>query len=1785
MSVVKSEIAVGQEEQGQETQNQKSSSSYALRDKLYDGKKTMVFSAKDLTTCHNVILKILQKDFETPKDIARMQREFTLVNKLALPSVRSCLGFCRIGGSTALVFEDVGAEPLRKRIGHGPLTLAEGLGIFIGVATCLAELHEKHVIHKDINPDNILLNELSRKVWIIDFDIATQLPRERPSLGAALSLEGTLPYISPEQTGRTAQPLDYRTDFYSLGVTMYEAFTGRLPFVQDDMVELVFAHLALIPDSPLKFAPELPEPLVQIIQKLLEKTPEKRYRSAVGIRADLEECQRQLKTYGRVNSFAIARSDIATQLSYPERPIGRETEIALLVDIFTKIANEGGRRLVLLTGEPGIGKSVLIKEMGGILLSTRATLVQGKFDQLRRDIPYDALIRSFRNHLTQLMAQAKSDVSRWQTAIQKAIGHNGQILVEVIPELATLLGPQPQVATDLKPAEIKNRFLNTFQNFVNAIVPGVQPLVLFFDDLQWADTASLELIQQFLTDPRGRSILIIGSYRSKEVSPGDILTTMLRTTEEMGTCITRIELSPLKEGDVRKLIVNCIGCESPEIEPLAALLSSKTKGNPFFIQQMLMDIYKNGLLYFDVADVKWKFHVEAIGKTGITDNVVELLIGRMHSFDSMTRQALQVGACLGIEFETQDVSQILGIQEGEVRTALDPAIREELLQPIESTYQPALISGDVYDGMGGRLKFAHDRVQEAVYSSLKKEEQQALRLTIGRSLLKKKANLDDDERFEVLSHLNVAVDLIKEVSERWFLAQLNYLAAAKARSAGAYETALNLCQMGIKFLPTTSSNDYYDLVRGLYLLGGECQILLGDSKAAENSFGSALQYCRNSLEVVEVQSRLVMLYETVGRIDDSIESGRKALKLLGSPFPERIGKFRIIAEILMAHMTLSRTSPEKILSLPPVKDVKVEHVLNIYGLMGDCIYFREPEKYPLMFVHIMANTLKYGMSAAAATGILNYTFVAQGVFKNWKVGKTYFELSQQLIDMFPLSLHTAKIRMGLAAVVSWYKPREECFAEFEKIRLACQSRGDYHNAALTLFLRYSFAFLVGVNIKTAAEYAAEYAEFAKFTKAEIVAFSVPLVGGTFALLGKDNIPLGSEITSRLGHVMDNEKEVFAAGIEKVKATYCYYWHFHCMVAYIFEDFEYALAAAEKLLCKREDMIGLPLVWSHALFFTLAAAQMVPKANSKKRRRLLNGMRRNERFLAKAAACCPENFSHQLSLIRAELSRVQGGDPRITASHYQQAIDLASLAGFTNHEAIAAELLGMFYMSRKETSAALGPMITARRSYERWGVPVKVAKIDRSFPDVARFISFSKGGTIAGTVTHTSHAGTYEGNANVIDLPTIIEASQALSSEIVVEHLLEKLMRLLLENSGARYALVIMKKDKTKEFQIAATADVEGGGRIQVKNKPLSEARLCMPILNQVIHTGEAIILADALREGAFISDPYIVEGKCSAILCMPMMVQGKMKGILYLENDLMCGAFTKDKLTLLSVICSQVAISIENANLFDEEKAALDRERRAHEEYVRVEKARLQLASSIEAARAVQEALFVFETEIGDGELRHFYRPAERAGGDWYGYYRDEKHNRIYILLGDVTGHGVPSALVTAVAVGAVTSVIDNLKDEGGELKESIVAIAQAVNRAVLRTRTRLAITMAILAIDVETGHGAYLSAGHPPVFYCGAERYFMMSYGSILGVMKEIELNPIEFTLMPNDFLFLYSDGLLENRNCLGKKLNSVNLRRILTSHHELSHIMDSLTKEVDGFVNDNHLDDTAFMIFKWHG
>jgi PAS domain S-box-containing protein len=1431
----------------------------------------------------NTVLAVMPAaENPTPANVDRLIHEHALRDTLDAAWALQPLELRREGGRIMLLLDDPGGESL-ERLLAGPMEVGLFLRLAVALSTVLGRLHERGLVHKDIKPANILVRPATGQVWLTGFGIASRLARERQSPEPPEFIAGTLAYMAPEQTGRMNRSIDSRSDLYSLGVTFYRMLTGALPFTASDPMAWVHCHMARRPIPPSERV-DVPNAISAIVMKLLAKTAEDRYLSAAGLESDLRRCLAEWHAGRSIADFSLGRHDKPDRLLIPEKLYGREGEVRALLAAFDRVIRGGPPELVLVSGYSGIGKSSVVNELHKVLVPPRGLFASGKFDQYKRDIPYSTLAQAFLSLVRGLLVKSEADLAPWRAALLDALGPNGRLMTELVPELTLIIGEQPPVP-DLPPQQANSRFKLVFQRFIGVFARPEHPLALSLDDLQWLDAATLDLVEDLLTRAELRHLLLIGAYRDNEVGTGHPLARKLETIRQAGVQVHEIRLAPLARMDLTQLLEDALRCDPVNAAPLAELLHGKTGGNPFFANQFLASLAEEGLLKFEHHRAGWRWDLHRIHAKGFTDNVVDLMVQKLCRLPRPTQAALQQMACLGNCAEMTELALVQGAPEKQVHADLWEAVRLEMI-----------------DRLDGAYKFVHDRVHEAAYGLIPASERAAAHLRIGR-LLAATAPPDalEDRIFGIVNHLNRGAALIATQHERERVLAFNVLAGKRAKRSTAYASARNYLAQAAALLSADAWIHRYESTFELYLLLSECEYLAGNFDAADTLFGMILGRASSAVDAARVHSLRIKLYQVAGKYDEGLSVALGALASFRVTFPDddQDIKAAIHAQFDDIATGLAGRRIADLLDGPVAADSAKRTIIDLLVDAAPCAYIARPSLFPLVTLDAVNRSIRDGNTdqSSFVYGVFSVMLVsmAEDIPSAYQFSELSLQLNERLDNR---RLRGTLLHLHGDHVNFWRRHFATGVPILEQAFTSCLEVGDLVYAGFLAFETVWQLIEKGDTLDDVLASSNRFAAFAHQCHNGAVyetirleqQFVVSLQGSTKGLRAVDDRPFDE-----------------AASLAVIaKASFGCGMVFHQIIKLIlavlqgrFEEAIEAAANAEPLL---GAAMAMPIEATYHFCHALALTGLYPTASAAEREQYRRLLEQKQKKLQLWANNCPENYRNRHLLVSAEIARIESRD--LDAMRlYEEAIQSAHECGFLHNEALAHECAARFYAARGFRQFADFYLRKARRGYLRWGAGAKVRQLDEMRPDAEAEVPASDPASPIGTpVDH-------------LDLATVIKVSQALSSEMVLDRFIQTLMRTAIEQAGAERGLLVLSRGAEQRVVAGATTADEAV-TVHMSDKAVGASMLPQSVLHYVMHTRESVIVDDAMAQSPFAGDPYIQQRQARSLLCLPLQNHGKLIGILYLENNLAPRVFAPARIAVLKLIASEAAISLENTRLY-----------------------------------------------------------------------------------------------------------------------------------------------------------------------------------------------------------------------------------------------------------------------------
>ncbi|BAZ41528.1 multi-sensor signal transduction multi-kinase [Calothrix sp. NIES-4101] len=1521
---------------------------YQFLEEIYAGAKTLVYRGIQEKSNKPVVIKLLRSEYPTFQELLLFRNQYTIAKNLNFPGVIKTYSLEPYQNGYALVMEDFGGISLQEYTHREKFNfLSDFFPIALQIVTILDRLYRDHVIHKDIKPANILINPTTKEIKLIDFSIASLLPRETQTPKSLNVLEGTLAYISPEQTGRMNRLVDWRSDFYSLGVTFFELLTGELPFTSNDPMELVYCHLAKQPPSVRSVNPAIPEVIANIVAKLMAKNAEERYQSALGLKHDLKKAWQSYQETGEIANFDLGQRDICDRFAIPEKLYGRETEVKLLLSAFERISNPSkevnkGVELMLVAGFSGIGKTAVVNEVHKPIVRQRGYFIKGKYDQFQRNIPFSAFLEAFRDLIEQILCESGNQLQQWKSKILAALGEQGRVITEVIPELEKIIGVQPAVA-ELAGSAATNRFNLLFQKFIQVFTAKEHPLVIFIDDLQWADSASLNLMQMLVCEKETQHFLLIGAYRDNEVSAVHPLILTLDAISKENVEINTITLKPLSENQLTHLVADTLNCSSEIAKPLTKLIYRKTQGNPFFSTQFLKSLYQEELIYYNFDDGYWQCHLSQIQELSLSDNVVEFIAIQLQKLKTATQEILKLSACIGNQFDLGTLAVVNNKSQEETAIDLWEALQEGLIIPTNEVYK--FFKGDSDDLLFTKeqespvkiainhhqlptYKFIHDRIQQAAYSLIPEAKKKVTHFNIGKLLLNNIQEAEREEKiFNIVNQLNYGAELISSQEELNKLAELNLIAGRKAKTATAYTAAMNYLNLGLKIISADSWQNDYSFCLELHEEACEAAYLSGNFERMEELVENVIRCARNILDKIRVYKIQIQAYSAKNRLIEALDIGFNLLQLIGIDFPKAPTELDIQQAFQGVAKKLSNLKIADLIDLPEMIDPKILAAMNILSSIFTTAYLGKPEFVTLLCMKMVELSIEYGNTPISAFAYCNYGFLVCALLGDIDTGNELGQLSLKVLSKTKISSLRAKVLLPYNSLIGhWKNPARNFLKPLQEIHNIGIETGDLEYAGYAIC---NYCFISYFTGKELTEISGEMEAYEKNLQQfnQTTSLNYIKIWHQAILNLKDPT---QEACNLIGEVYD-ERELLVIH-EKMNdiGGLCTFYINKCTLNYLFGNSSPALKYSEKSEAYLSSMLGTFIVPVFYFYDSLIRLAIYPDVTSLEQNQFLEKVNANQGKMQHWANHAPMNFLHKYYLVEAERYRVLD-DKMMAMDYYDKAISFAKENEYIQEEALANELAAKFYLSWGKQTIAQTYLINAYYCYARWGALAKVKHLEKNYPDllsttkqkeISRLnaketisISNSYGKTITGNSTKIIEA---------LDFVSLIKASHAISGEIELDKLLVNLMQVLIENAAASKAVLILPN--SDKLLIEAIALSNNTVIHVLQSIPIEESQdVPLNLINYVSRKQEHVIFNSgklktygSKSQNLNLADTYITLNKPQSLLCNPILKQGRLIAILYLENNLTTGAFTNDRLQVINLLCSQAAISLENARLYQQ---------------------------------------------------------------------------------------------------------------------------------------------------------------------------------------------------------------------------------------------------------------------------
>lgn len=1469
---------------------------------IHYGTDSLIIRAKEngQQTC----IKIINDEFPSLELLSQLDNEFEICSKTTSNSIRKAFRKDKQDEHAALVLEYVDGKTLSQYLAEEHLGFEEQLNIAITIAKALYELQKENIFHGQLHPSNIIIETATQQPRIIDFGHASVGNNFGSSHKFTNEKEiDHLKYIAPEQTGRVNRPIDNRADLYSFGVILYELFTGQLPFETDEALELIYAHVAKTPDQPRHINKELPQAISDIIMMLLSKNAEDRYQSAFGIKTDLEKCRHQYESKNSIHEFRLATQDFSGKLFIQGKLYGREKEINFLNELFNSCA-AGKRAILFLSGYSGSGKSALIESLQKPVSQKKGYFIKGKFDQISSNTPYSAFVQAFNELIQMILTGEDAYRLKWRKKIMDTMGGSVKILTEFIPGIEELTGKLQDISI-LKGIEAQNRFNYEFARFIKTIAEKEHPLVIFIDDLQWADASSLSLIKLIAENRDIEFVMLIGAYRKNEVNEDHPLLKKINELREDDVVFNEMELDDLSFEDINKLVEEALRTGSTHTAFLSDIIYNKTKGNAFYTWQFLRSIYDERFLWFDFDKQEWQWNADLIMQMNVSGNVVDLMTDYVQKLPAEIVNLLETASTIGNRFDKKTLAVIKEIDGKRLQAQLNIAVSDGLL----------IASADEY-------KFAHDRVQQAVYSLIPQKDKASYHLLNGRRLAAYYTITEQQERiFEIVNQWNLGTALLTDNKELSYVSNLNLQAGKKAMASTAYPQALQYFEKGIIILDEEEWDNQYDFLFELTVNAAEAAYLSGEYGRVDGHVLSITEHSRSLIDSVNGYEIEIKKLIAQNKLIEATKLGLQILNKLGVKLPMEPGKFSVVKDLLLTRWLLRNKTADYFNRLPEMHDEQKKAAMRIMSEISSPAYFAVPNLVPLLVFKMVSMTARYGLSVKSPFSFAAYGFILSAHLKQIDKGSAMGEIAVQLAR----KINADEVMGSIVATSNlfldhWKKPLSELNNELEKAFKISIEYGNNEWASYAAHNLVYHLFMTGSSLHILAKKAESLDQQIEKFKQDLTLKRLRLFRQAI-----DNLINENKKPDLLQGTIYNESILDIS--QATKENEVYFQNLYILKLYLAlvfnnsDDAKKHVTNAERF---QETVKGTSL---NSLFYYLRSLAIADSSiNTTVKRPILRQVKKDIKELKKFEKIAPQYNRQKTLLLQAEYYYLKG-EMENAKIFYDKALTAATENGMINDAAFCWERAGQFFLNTKQDMLADFYLQNAYRTYKRWGADAKLKQMEK------RYTHFHSGKPIIWQKESADDA-MHERKTN-LDMDTVLKASAAISGEIVLSRLLKKMMQIISESAGAQTGYLIMEKKGERSIEAEIKANQESVKVLQ--SLPVHRSGLLAEsILNYVYQTKETVILDDAMKSQLFGHDEFINRHECKSILCIPLMNMGRVQAVIYLSNDLTYGAFTENRVALLEVLAGQMAISIENALFYNELENKV--EERTNELYIEKKK-------------------------------------------------------------------------------------------------------------------------------------------------------------------------------------------------------------------------------------------------------
>ncbi len=1728
--------------------------------KIYESQNSIIYKGKYLEFDEQVLIKTLNSKFINDKKIDCFDNEFEITKKLEIYGVRKALKNIKKNGKNILILEYFNGITLKKFFSKKKINFSKYLKIVSKISQIIGEIHNKNIIHKDINSNNILLNK-NYEICIIDFGISTKYKLKNQYISNPENLEGTISYISPEQTGRMNRTVDYRSDLYSFGVVLYEMFTEKLPFDEKDNMEVLHSHIAEKPISPEKINNEIPKILSKIILKLLSKNAEDRYQSAFGLKHDIDKIRNEnflinneeLEIKDKNFNFKMGEKDFSGKLLIPEKLYGREEEIKKLFEIYENII-KGKKELLLIYGLSGVGKSAIIHEIHKTLTIKNGFYIEGKFEQFQKNIPYFAIIQAFTDFANIILKENDEKLNYWKNLIQNSVGNVGAVLTNLIPELELIIGKQKELPK-LDEKENQNRFNYVWSNFIKAISNKNHPLIIFIDDLQWADNASIKILKLLINDNEIKYLFPIISYRDNEININDLK----EFTKLKNINISKIKLENLKQKDINNLINDTL-VNIKNFKNISSLIYSKTLGNPFFTVQFIKSLYEDEFLKFDFNENTWKWDFEEIEKQNITDNVVELMSKKIQKLPKNTQYILKIASCIGSRFDIKILSIIYKKNIEDSKKDLEAAILENFIFQINKE----------------NFKFVHDKIQQAFHSTIPDAERNNFHFQIGKLLLKflNEENLQK-KIFDVVNQLNYGKNLIKNKKEKKQFSELNFKCGLKAKHSSAYLPAYNYLKIAESFLEKNSWKKNYDFTLKIYDELTEISYLIAYLKKTEEYTKIINKNARNTLDKTNSYYSLINSYRSQSLFAKTIKTGLEILSEFGVSFPEKPSKLNVIFNLIKVSIKIKTLGYKKFVELPIIKNKKIEAQMRIIYSIGSSAFISRRDLVPLLILKGISMALNYGHSYSSPYFISAHGIIL-GTLNKIKSSREMGKISNEIQEKYNFRNIKCRTNFVNSSFIEIWKEKfhivKNTFFEIYKIGLEV---GDFEFAGSSIAAFFNLSIFSNNRLSQIKKKTLE-----NLNQIKKLHYTSTLQRTLIGLqISYDLSNKNLEITKLY---FDEKKAIPSLLKERDFVSLGIFYTMKIFYIYVFNDKNKMENAINKLLEYQGGVKGYYFYALANFYISLCSIEIYKNKGKKEKKNILKIIDKNQKQMKIWAKYCPENFQHKYDFVKAEKFRIIEKKDFVK-NYYDKAIKNANKNQMLSEEAIFWEKAGNFYLEEKNTILAKTYFQNAYKVYKKWGAFAKLKQLEKKYQN---FI-FEKQDieTSSSKDKYASNSTMIGTSASLFDMESIVKANQSLSGEVKLEKLLKSILMIIMENAGADYAVIVKNNDKNFTIEAKGKYGFENIEVLQSENLENSKS-VILNVIKYVIRTKKFVVIDDILKDGNYSNNDYVKNNAVKSVFCYPVIHKNKMLSILYLENSLSTNVFTSERIETIKILSSQIAVSIENALLYENlENKVNQRTKELKKAKEKIEISYKHTSDSINYAKKIQNAIFpdlqLFEENFAGYFI--IFKPLDVVSGDFYWAKKVNKY--LIFCAADCTGHGVPGAFVSMLGISFLNEIVtrENMKKASQILDVLREEIKKSLKQT-MKSQNKDGMDIAMCILNTENKNLQFSGANNPLYLFRDDELIEFKANKQPIGVYpKEKKFENYEIQLKKGDKLYIFSDGYVDQfggekgKKFMKKRFKNLLLKIQKENMNEQKYILESKFKDWKG--NLNQIDDVLVM------